>query len=551
MSDLNPLQDSNNPAPVKPVDRSNGNASDKASTPAFEFTEAEINYDPGKNIRKKPFGKFFFFLMLLLLLFVLGSAAFIFRDSIRNRYALLTKSPSEYYAYVETNSFHRLADGLWLYQKYSSGESSSYQVTSDISFYRDALDSLSETALGVSLKDAEKILGISIEQIGFDFLYQEADHIQSETLGVRFNQENLITLDCYADILKQEVLFRISELSTSYVKTSLTSEDISSDLRTLFLELLNSDKSSTLIKRYGELLASSIKQVELEKDTEITLDSLSEKVTKLTVTISKEDIFNITSAMLDSARTDEDILSLLPSLGRTTDSYQKSIDTAKVSLWNSYSDSSIESLQMLLYVDDKGHIIGRSIGSAKSSVSFSYTYLNRKDYSEYQSSLTDSDGTALLNAYGNHRKTNGTYRGLLNVEYSNPDSSYLTDTSFEVTYEDVTIKPENHHLYSYGTYTLSSDDLMGMQIELDNNVTGALQHNDITLRVGASPLITIDTVTEYLSSVKIKAPEQDAEVYDLTKIEDYFTTLNFEEYLTDLGSRLDINLSDLIASYLP
>jgi hypothetical protein len=551
MSDFNPLQDSNNPTPINPVDRNNGNSSGKTTTPVFEFTEPEILHAPGKNIRKKSFRKFFFFLTLLLLLFVLGTAAFVFRDSIRNRYALLTKSPSEYYSYVETNSFHRLADGLWLYQKYASVDSSAYQVTSDISFYRDALDSLSVTALGVSLKDAEKILGISIEQIGFDFLYQQADHIRSETLGVRFNQEKLITLDCYTDILKQEALLRLPELSSSYVKASLASEDISSDLGTLFLELLNSDKSSTLIKRYGELLASSINQVELEKDTEITLDSLSEKVTKLTVTISKEDIFNISSAMLDTARTDEDILALLPSLGRTTADYQETIDTAKVTLWNSYSDSNIESLQMLLYVDDKGHIISRSIGSANSSASFSYTYLNRKDYSEYQSSLTDSDGTAVLNAYGNHRKINGTYRGLLNVEYSNPDSNYLTDTSFEVAYEDVIIKPENHHLYSYGTYTLSSDDLMGMQIELDNNVTGALQHNDITLRMGASPLITMDTVTEYLSSVKIEAPDPDAEVYDLMKIEDYFTTLNFEEYLTDLSSRLNINLSDLIASYLP
>jgi len=550
MSDMNPLPSSNDPTPGKPADSTSSTDTDKTSLPDFIFTESENLYNGHKHKRRKSFRKVIISLLLIFLFLALGATAFVYRDTIRNRYALLTKSPSEYYAYVEVNSFYRLADGLWFYQKYSLDENS-YQVTSDISFYRDALDSLSETAYGFSLKDAEKVLGISIEHIGFDFLYQEAGNIRSETLGVRFNQEKLITLDCYIDTLKREMFLRLPELGTAYLKSSLSSEDNSSDLGSLFLELLGSDKSSTLIKRYGKLLAVSIHQVELEKDTAITLDSISEDVTKLTVTVSKKDIFNIASAMLDAAREDKDILTLLPSFGRTAADYQETIDAVKAKLWNSYSDSTIESLQMLLYVDDKGHIISRSIGSTKSSASFTYTYLHHNDYGEYQTSLTDSDGTTLINAYGSHRKINGAYRGLLSVEYSNPDSSYLTDTSFEVAYEDVAIKAKNHHLYTYGTYTLSSNDLMGLQIELNNNVTDTLQNNDITVRMGASPLMIIDTKTEYLSATKIEAPASTAEIYDLMQIDDYLTNLKTEEYLSVLSKRLNCNLSDLLEDYLP
>jgi hypothetical protein len=515
-------------------------------------------YQPNPNVlppTKKSRGKGVATLIIILLLILSGAAtAYAFRDTILNNFAKMTKSPAEYYAYIEKRAIKESVDELKTHLDTTmkqEGTSVAYDVTSDISINRDSINSLMQSSLGMSLEDLEASIGIPIENIGLDFLIAADGSLVNETMGLRLNQVNLITLELFLDAAKQEMFIRLPELSQAYMKQSFAQENSLSDSYTEQLKLLTPDRTADFLTRYSNILVNNIKQVALEEDVTLSLDNLTSECTKLTVTLTEEDFSNIAIAILEVARDDAYIMDLLPMFQVTEEDYLQAIEDSIAELQSPSDTLAGASLQMSVYVDSRGDIIGRELISDDSLEALGYTFLTDKNYNEFEVFIKDTNGNMNLTATGNRTFNDGAYDGSLTVELNDTNSvEPLSNVSFDITFEDVRTERKDNHSYQYGTYTLSSLELMGLQIIMECSVENDIQNNKITLQMGASSLVTINTKTDYLEDYQVVMPPDNSETYDTTQAESYLATFQLEEYISNLSEKLGVDLQSLLDYYL-
>ena len=473
------------------------------------YSAAEMNSQPPK--RKKRRKVFAFVIILLLILSAAVVVAYAYQDTLLNALALYTKSQANYYAYVEKKALHESVDNLTPYLNFST-QDVAYDVSTDVTFNRETLNSLMQSSLGISLADLESSIGLPIENIGLDVLFGYNNNLLNETLELRLNQVELITLELLMDTTKQEMFMRLPGLSDAYLKQSLANGDTASNTNTELLELMTPDRNVDVLYRYSDIIVDHVTQVTTDKNTVLTLDTLERNCTKLTVTITKENMNNMTLAVLDEASEDDYFLDMLPMFEMTKAEYQKSISDMKAKVKASDKTLSSGSIQMLVYVDSSGNIIGREFGAKDSLASFGYTSLIKDSYHEFNVYLKDDAGNKLLNAGGNQTKDQDTYDGTITIDLIVPSSELLSNLSFDIKYEDVRSEKKDNRILNYGTYTLSSLDLMGLQIIMENSVVDDIQNNKTIVQMGAATLVTIDTKVDYLKDFEAVMPQASAEI---------------------------------------
>ena len=512
------------------------------------YVATGMNPQPPK--RKKRRKVLAFLVILLLILSAAAVAAYAYQDTLLNALALYTKSPADYYAYVEKKAIGESVDNLIPYLNFST-QDVAYDVSTDVTFNRETLDSLMQSSMGISLTDLESSIGLPIENIGLDVLFGYNNNLLNETLGLRLNQVELITLELLMDTTKQELYMRLPGLSDAYLKQSLANGETASSTYTEQLKLMTTDRNADVLYRYGNIIVDYVTQVTSDKNTILTLDTLERNCTKLTVTITKEDMNNMTLAVLDEASEDAYFLDMLPMFEMTKAEYQKSISDMKAEVEASDNTLPSESIQMLVYVDSFGNIIGRELGAKDSLASFGYTSLINDSYQEFNVYLKDEVGNKLFNAVGSQTNKQETYNGTITIDLSVPSSELLSNLSFDIKYEDVRSEKKDNRILNYGTYTLSSLDLMGLQIIMENSVADDIQYNKTILQMGAATLVTIDTKVDYLEDFDAVIPPTSAEIYDVTQAESYIASLNLDAYIATLSEKLGIDLQTILNLYLP
>jgi hypothetical protein len=230
--------------------------------------------------------------------------------------------------------------------------------------------------------------------------------------------------------------------------------------------------------------------------------------------------------------------------------YQLAIDDIMKELQSPDTDSaSGQTMQMLVYIDSHGYIIGREFSTVGSAAAIGYTSLAEKDEQEYTFYVKDDSGNTMIEGIGNQIKDQGAFDGTITVGYSDPSSEFLSNLSFDIKYEDVRTEIVDSRIYQYGTYTFSSLDLMGLQIIMENSVDKDTQYNKIIFQMGASPLVTIDTKSNYLEDYDVVIPPETAEIYDTSQSESYIASLKIEEYLTKLSEQLGVDLNSLLGLF--
>jgi hypothetical protein len=496
--------------------------------------------------KKKHRGALVAVIVILLLLAAGAVTAYAFQDTLMNSFAKLTKSPAEYYAYVEKNAIAKAVNEVASAKNtLQNTPNAAYDVSSEITVNRDTLDSLLQSSLGMSLSDLEAEIGIPLESIGFDAVIGTDGDIINETFGLKLNQVNLITMELFMDSAAEKILLRLPELSQAYL--SVSGEDTGTSAAKL--QEITPERTADLLKRYGNIIVDNINQVALEDDAELSIDTLTTKSTKLTVTISEQDFYNMVTEVLEEAREDEYIIDLLPMLDLTEEEYQDYVDQAIDELDASSDSITDQTVTMLVYVNSKGEIIGREFSADDTDVALGYTKLSKSNYDEYNLYVTDDTGTTVLDINGSQKKTDGSYDGDASIEISSGTGT-LPDFSIDISYEDVYQEKKNDRTYQYGSFTLSSLDLIGLQVTMDYYVEEDVQKSKLAIRMGASSLVTVDTTLEYIEDYEVKMPSSDAEVYDIDQAESYLATFNLEDYIADLSDKLGIDLQSLLEYYM-
>lgn len=506
---------------------------------------------PEKKSHKKLFTAF----IIVLALLSISAVAYAFRSNIINTFSMMTKSPAEYYAFVEEKAVGNVLDAEISYVN-SADKKFAYDTSVDVTYDREQVDSLLKDNLGTGLTDIENSLGLKLDSFGVKALIASNGSNAYESIGLKLNQVDIITMDMFIDTVKQEVLLCLPELSPAYLKQSLITDGTATGINTSNLSLLTPERTNDFIKRYDKIIVEQIKQVELSKNAEVNLDTISATCNQLTVTIDNDSMYEIVSAVLKEAKEDEYIFDILPLLSMTKEEYQESITSTETNLKENIDSSFPEgsNIEMIVSVDNRGDIIGRdiSVKAAGSSLgSVGYLALGKDDTEEFNFYIKDKSSNVLARCFGTKKKVDGSYDGNATLELSDTIPNLPGSLSFNIAFEDVRTEKKDNQVYQYGTYTLSSVSMFGIVVILQNDVVDDVQQNKLILQMGATSLLTVDAKTKYLKDYTMPALTGNEEVYDLTDYSSYLTTLNTEAFLTRLSEQLGINLQDIIGSLVP
>lgn len=512
------------------------------------YAQSPYTYQVGKPLKepkKKSKGKLVAAIIVVVILLSGAATAFAFQDTLINTFNQLTKSPAEYYAYIEEKAIEKSIDEIKPYIK-KANPNSAYDITTDVSLNRETIDSLMQDSMDVSLSEIESSLGMKIESFGANFFVATKDSIINETMSLRFNKVDLITLEFFADLAKQELFARIPELSDAYL--SITADESmgipEADLESL--KVITTEKTLDLYERYAKIIARNLKDVEIEKNAELSLDTISIKSSKLTIDITDEDLFNIIKAILEEARRDEYILEIMDAFDVSKDEYEDIIDEALDEM-EDFDDFSDESFQMVVYVDGKGNIVGREFSSEDYDGKLGYIILTDGNYKEYEVFIEDENGDEVFIIEGSQTTDKDGADGVASINIMDPTDYYFEDISIDLDYENARTEFKNNQYYRYGSYSLSSLDLMGLQITSDFSVDGNVQNNTTTIKMGASSLVTIDSEIEVTDDYDVTLPSKNAQIYDAEHESDYYLeTIDIESYISKLSDQLGIDIMTLL-----
>jgi|LSQX01.3.fsa_nt_gb hypothetical protein len=520
-----------------------------------EFKNNQYELQQKKKSKKKPL---IAILIVLALLIATAATAYAFSDTVRNSVDLLLKSPRDYYVSVENKSIGDSVDKSLAYtdmKKVDGNKAQSLNAT--LSYDKDTVGAMLQTYAGMTISDLEALIGIPLDSIGFDVIAAENDNGGYQKIGLNLNNIDIISGEIFIDYTLEQMLIHIPDLSPAYLKQSLDmslygAEGMDFDKLSASIKKIISDSTADFVKRYVKLITDEITDVELKKNEQLTVGDITAEANLLTVYFYPETLKNISTKVLEEAKNDEYILDLLPLFQVSKDDYQEEIDEAieeaKENLDSLPQDK--ELMVMNVYVANDGSILGRKIeildeDDGNSILGFFYVEdSNKGAYDLYIDNDDDSD----IKIIGSHTKENGAYSGSLTFEVTDATGPI----EFDVDYEGLKVEAKNGQMYTYGSFSISSYALMGMEIAFEFDVKDDAQVSAIKLNMGKSSLVTLEASTKYIKDFAIPKPDANAETYDMvTDIDVYSSTIDFEGFISTLSDRLGVDLQGLLGNLLP
>lgn len=505
-------------------------------------------------------------IIVLLLATVASAFAFAFNGGIRNSLDLLLKSPKDYYAHIENNALENSVDKFVSYMKMSSASKNmGMEVSTNLSYDKDTVGALLRSSMGMSISDLESIIGIPLDSIGFDMVSAYNEEEAYNKIGLKMNNTDIIYAELFMGYASEEMLIHLPDLSPAYLKQSLDIkqyelgdlvEDFKINAYEDALNLLSSENIGDFIKRYSALIIGEVKDVTLTKDEQVTIGEITVESNLLTARFYPETLLDIYTKVLEEARNDEYILDLLALLDTSKEEYNSNIDKALLDIKDKLQelDPEKELLTMNIYVAGDGRILGRELeflDNTHDGSTIAYYYLQQKDKGSYEFYIKDNEETK-FSLTGSHTKDNGTYSGGAVLETLIRDDKGHTIYSFDIDYKDVKTVVKNNRIYNYGSFNLSTGFMMGMEIVIEYDVKDDARLSTISLNMGRSSLVTLESSAKYINDFTIPTPDENADYYDiLTESNEYYSTIDIQEYISSLSNRLGLDLEGLLGSFLP
>lgn len=514
--------------------------------PTEEPVYDQMQYQNGtyyKQPKKKGIARIIALVAVFVVLIAGATTAYAFRGRLVNTVSQLTKSPAQYYAFIEKSNINVTKQSIKKYLD-ASTDNMGVKIKTDVNFNHDNINSLMKDNMGISLDDVEKQIGLPLKSFGINMLIGQTDDTINESLGIGLNQVDIISAELFMNNAAGKFFARIPELSDSYIDFSdiLKSEGV--DLKKF--KRPSTDQTIDLITRYSDLIIKDVKDVKLDKNSKLKVDDLTKKCSKLTVTISNDDLYHMLKDILKEAKDDKYILNLLSAYNISKKDYQDEIKNQLDSLDENSDDLLKKDIIMKVYVDEKGAIIGRAFSSKGTDTVFSYAYLKDSNNSEYNLSINNDKGKALFDITGTQTKKNGAYDGSAEIAISDPNGNSSDEINIDVDYKDYRTEFKDNHYFNTGKITISSSDLLGIEITSDSSVANNTQKEVITIQAGGKTLATIDSSSEYIKDYKAEMPSKNSKTYGSSDLGGYISSIDVNAYIKKLSEKLGV---DVISIY--
>lgn len=496
-------------------------------------------------------------IIVIVLLFGSVVTAYVFNPTVKNTINLLTKSPKNYYTQLELNSLNNSVDKAVTIMNASKGKTTSAtNYIAKLSWDKNSLNHILQNSVGINFNDLENNLGIPLDSIGLNLTSANDNDSIYQNIDLTLNNKNLITGNFFIDLIAKELLLSFPELSPAYLTQPLELTDhnkqsINLDKISNIFKKLTPDRTGDFIKRYGNIILEQTKNVELSKKENLTVNNVTVDANLITVRLYPKDLENMCLKILETSENDDYIIDLLPLFNITKETYQSNFNSLVLGVKNTFKEfpQDEELLILEIYVGKKGEILSRNIkliNDGSIIQTFSFVNLEKDNKTHYLYQVKDNEEND-ISITGSHVKEDGAYTGSLVI--TSEDVTDIAD--FTLDYEEVKIVPNNDKINIIGKFNLSSLSMMGMEIELNCNYKENIQLIDVILKMGKSPLVTLETTTKSLDDFVVPKPNEKAEKYiATTEIDKYVSTIKLEEYISRLSDSFGIDLLNLINSYL-
>ncbi|HHT87454.1 MAG TPA: hypothetical protein GX002_00350 [Clostridiales bacterium] len=506
---------------------------------------------------KSKFKLFITVIITLIILMAALTAAYAFNGTFRNSVDLLLKSPRDYYVHLEYKSIEAMVDKFVDYSKSNTNENAA-QYTAYLTYDKDTVNALLKNSSGMTISDIEALTGIPLNSLGYDLISAVKKDKLYQKLDLYLNDTYIISGEFFTDYAIKEFLFHFPDLSPAYVRRSL---DINTgDMKEYYFDVsgaitnkLSSDDIGEFIKHYAKLITDGIDDVQLTKNEKLTVGDLTVDTNLLTVYLYPEALKNITVGILEEMIDDEFILDLLPE-DITEENFTEKADKA-IKDCQTHFDSLPQDKELVLmkvYVGKDGRILGRSFEIKDGSdytVNINFLSVKQNNKGAYDYYIENYDKTT-LQLSGSHYINDKAYTGSATLKIVTKGPDNMESVEFEIEYEDIKYELMNNNICLFGNISLSSSEMMGMEILIEMDTKDDARLTTLKLNMGKTSLITIETTAKYIEDFSIPGKKYNAKTFDISEIDEYATTIDWDEFISALSDRLGVDLEELLGNLL-
>lgn len=269
---------------------------------------------------------------------------------ISNTVSKITMSPSKYFGYVISKNAKTTAKTLSnIVENTKSYEPGNTAATGNISVEKgSALDNVITNAGGFEV--LKYINWLEKFEINFDTVMK--DNTTAATGKIEVNGKDLGKIDYIIDMDNETLCFGMPDYNSTYISTSIdmnnfvngiSNAQLTETVNNLLKAIPSKAVTQKIIYRYVSAAANQIDKVE-ESNAKLEVDGVTQKCTKLEATIDGETFANITKAMLEELRDDNDIKKIVSDISASSFEFSD--------LENNYYDVMSEIDSIIVAADD-------------------------------------------------------------------------------------------------------------------------------------------------------------------------------------------------------
>lgn len=532
-------------APEFSYEQADGKAQTDTTTATSSFTAVP------EKLKKKSAGKkaVIGIVAALLVLVAAGAIALASSSSIKNTFKLMTSSPDTYLKDTLSDSMKNSIDSYYNSLKETKNKNTTEYNGMDLSLKFEP-----GTFINTMLSS---YADVKLDSIGANLSYAASKDNVSFDMSLLANDKSLASINSLINLASSpEILFRIPELTPSYIKVTLN--DMLSSMGYLSLdELLESFASeigysypsdflseATMDKCVDALLKIIGTEVTLDKNAELKAGSVTGTYNKFTTDITEEAFYDAICSILSILNEDKafsEYYNLMSGeYGMTIDELILEIEDEK-----EYIDEDSKPLEYSVWIDNNGDIKAQEIKIDKNS---SIGYYMPQDGSKHGILFkVKDDGSNVFLIEGEYTDKSGAKSGEIELTVNSYDyytDSYSTSTTFLVEFSNVKCDSKNMS----GTYTFTTNLLVGSSLVLTQSGTTDDQTLTAEIVVQGIPVGKFTLTSKLKKDASATKADTSAKVYSYSDYDDlyeYEDEIDMNAFLMDILNKLGLDLSVL------
>lgn len=462
--------------------------------------------------------------VMLALVLVVGCVGFAMKDTLKNVFQKQFSSDLEYYRYVEETNRDKAVDRFCSeYDKYVSKDKS--ESVKNFSIKLEPGEQLKSTisAMGVDVSKLDSVtLAASTAGVSnmYDFVYD-----------LQINDSDFMKAKLYADFEEEKMYVQVPEVSETYLDFSYIFDSYSDEEKTVLSAWENYsswmpevDTLKKSINTYSDILFEGVDEAEKSSGT-LTAAGVSQKCTKISVSYSEAAIKDMTEKLVEAAKEDETVKQFLEKIddlssSTTASEYTKSMEELLEDLETADSSELDGVLDMDLYVDDEGDILGRVIRVESGEDELTFTLCKAvadgKMGVEYKVTENGQD-VLCFEGTGTFKKdaVTGDFTFTASEEDGDSVEVYITAEDYQ------TLKDG----FASGTLSFSIDKLPGASLDFAFAEEKAEKTVQVSVSYGGLEWGTITLATDSDGEVESAKPEEDdafCDIKDEEQLQTYY-----------------------------